>query len=190
MPIIEFTHNKEHAPADAVWCDYHKVWTWKRLVGLCLEERERNGYDDSDFYMVYWDEVNNRPVETMFATTRGWSYPAMGSSVDATPEIRAKYEAYRAAEAEARRKESRRCKARLHRANRNLLRSAAERHGVPYGQMVKLRRLPEFTRILSLFSVRIRNKFKLKLREQVLQWVKDPAPKYDHPLSKKQRLYL
>lgn len=62
--------------------------------GLCISEREYNGYDDSDFYMTIWDEETQAPYEYMFATTRGWSYDRMGSSPDATPEVMAAYEAW------------------------------------------------------------------------------------------------
>jgi hypothetical protein len=63
--------------------------------GLCISERESNGRDDSDFYMLIWDEEAQAPYEVMFATTRGWSYPCMASSPDATPEVMAAYEAWR-----------------------------------------------------------------------------------------------
>jgi hypothetical protein len=69
-------------------------WLYDTHVGLCLREYERNGYDDSDFFMVTWDPVKKQPETIMFATTRGWCYPCMGSSVDASPEIRAEYDAY------------------------------------------------------------------------------------------------
>lgn len=62
--------------------------------GLCIRDREYNGYDDSDFYMLVWDEEAQAPYEIMFATTRGWSYPCYGSSADATPEVMAAYNAW------------------------------------------------------------------------------------------------
>lgn len=63
-------------------------------VGLCLFESENNGYHDSDFYMHYWDESEQRPKSIQFASTRGYCGAAMGSSVDATPEVMAKYNAW------------------------------------------------------------------------------------------------
>lgn len=62
--------------------------------GLCIRDREMNGYDDSDFYMTIWDEEAQAPYEYMFATTRGYTYDLMGSSPDATPEVMAAYEAW------------------------------------------------------------------------------------------------
>lgn len=72
-----------------------------KYVGRCIAERERNMHDDSDFYMLVWHDGENggAAVETCFASTRGWCYPCMGSSVDATPEVLAKYEAFKARKA-------------------------------------------------------------------------------------------
>ena len=72
-------------------------------VGLVLATGEHNGYDDSDFFATVWDFEGGRPVEITYASTRGWSYPN-GASVDATLEIRALYDAFRAAEREAERR--------------------------------------------------------------------------------------
>ena len=55
MAIIQFAMTQEDAPADARWNEYHKVWTWETHKGLCIRERESNGYSDSDFYMTIWD---------------------------------------------------------------------------------------------------------------------------------------
>jgi hypothetical protein len=62
--------------------------------GLCVYDYERNGRDDSDFYMVVWNEEKGEPEHICFASTRGWSYPCYGSWADATPEVKAKYDAW------------------------------------------------------------------------------------------------
>jgi hypothetical protein len=101
MPIIEFTLNETDIPSNAVnlrsepiiICGSERtLWTWDAYVGLCISNREVNGYDDSDWYMKVWNEEKNCPEEIFFATTRGWSYPSMRSYPDATPEVMAKYE--------------------------------------------------------------------------------------------------
>lgn len=69
----------------------HVVITYQTHHGLCLSEREANGYHDSDFYMLVWDPEAGKPNEIMFATTRGWSYPCYASRADATPEVLAAY---------------------------------------------------------------------------------------------------
>lgn len=57
-----------------------------RFEGAVLCTRERNFYDDSDWYAVVWDGEGLRPVQ--YATTR---YPMDGSAViDATEAVRAR----------------------------------------------------------------------------------------------------
>lgn len=121
MPIIHTTFNQEEAikmmatlpnagnlrdisdgwrpaPDSDRWtperCAAYQLWAFDSHIGLCLRDYERNGYDDSDFYMIVWNESTGKPEEYQFATTRGWTYPSYGSRPDATPEIRGKYDAY------------------------------------------------------------------------------------------------
>lgn len=81
----------------------HFYWTKETHVGHVLSEYERNGYDDSDFYATYWDAEKGEPVTVQFATTRGWTYPLLATRVDATPEVRAAYDAWRAVKLEEQR---------------------------------------------------------------------------------------
>jgi hypothetical protein len=81
------------------------IFTWHTHVGLCVADREMNGYDDSDWYMTVYEPATDSFREIMFATTRGWSYPSYGSRPDATPEVIAKWKAYQEARAESWRKE-------------------------------------------------------------------------------------
>jgi hypothetical protein len=64
--------------------------------GLVLRTCEINGRDDSDFYAVVWSDATEAPERVTYASTRGWTYPC-SASVDATPEVLAKYAAYCAA---------------------------------------------------------------------------------------------
>jgi hypothetical protein len=64
-------------------------------AGHVLRLGEYNWHDDSDFYALVWDEEAGRPREVTYASTRGWTYNN-GAAVDATPEVRAAYDAYRA----------------------------------------------------------------------------------------------
>jgi len=64
-------------------------------VGQVISLRERNGYDDSDYYALVWNAEKGAPEEIEYASTRGWTYPN-GAAVDATPEVLAAYEAYQA----------------------------------------------------------------------------------------------
>lgn len=63
-------------------------------VGRVLYCGERNYYDDSDFYALYWGE-DNQPHTCEYATTRAWTYNNH-ADVDATPEIRKAYDDYMA----------------------------------------------------------------------------------------------
>lgn len=93
---------------DCVTETYDRCWVHKGLVmetthqGQVLYTGEHNWYDDSDFYAMVWDDEAGKPVEVTYASTRGWTYPNHAEA-DATPEVQAKYEAWRAArEAERR----------------------------------------------------------------------------------------
>lgn len=62
-------------PADAFEVSYQ---------GAVLATRERNGYDDSDFYAVVWD--GEKLLTVTYGTTRFWTYPNHAEP-DATPEV-------------------------------------------------------------------------------------------------------
>ena len=59
--------------------------------GAVLATFEKNGYDDSDFFAVVWDDEKQTVTTTQYATTRGWTYPN-NAVVDATDEVVAKVE--------------------------------------------------------------------------------------------------
>lgn len=60
--------------------------------GGVIETREYNGYHDSDFYVIAWDEETQTVRKYEYATTR---FGGGGTaSVDATPEAKAKADAY------------------------------------------------------------------------------------------------
>jgi hypothetical protein len=56
--------------------------TYKNRV---LYDGERNYHDDSDFYAIVWDDELGEMRNTVYASTRGWSYPNH-VNVDFTPE--------------------------------------------------------------------------------------------------------
>lgn len=167
-------------------CAYFLYETHK---GLCLKDYENNGYHDSDFYMLVWNKEKAAPESILFASTRGWSYPCYGSKPDATPEIRAEYAAWQQRQETAQRLSQRRAKAVALCALRAQMREIAKEAPGAYFRLLKLRRAycqDDFARLLGLFSSRIRSAFKRKLREQVAAWLRDPAPRYSTPLSRKQ----
>lgn len=80
--------------AGAVECKtYPGIFVREVFKGAVLGLRERNMYDDSDFFARVWNEETQAVEEVMYGTTRGWTYAA-GADVDATPEVIAKARAF------------------------------------------------------------------------------------------------
>src|SRR5215510_5788359 len=65
------------AVRDDYWSGVAKTDIWRVTTheGLVLELREMNGYDDSDFYAVVWNDAKGEPERVEYASTRGWTYP-------------------------------------------------------------------------------------------------------------------
>ena len=61
--------------------------------GAVLDVWERNGYNDSDFYAIVWDDDEGRVRQVEWATTRGWTYHN-SAAIDATDDVLAKAEAW------------------------------------------------------------------------------------------------
>jgi hypothetical protein len=82
------------AVKDDYWSGVAKtdIWMVTTHEGLVLSTGEYNGYDDSDFYAVVWNEEKGNTERVTYASTRGWTYPN-GAAVDATDEVKAKYAA-------------------------------------------------------------------------------------------------
>jgi len=77
---------KERGPTCTDRCrHYNPVVLKKSYEGCVLGTYERNGYNDSDFFAIVWDEESQTVKHVEYATTRGWTYPN-SASVDATPE--------------------------------------------------------------------------------------------------------
>lgn len=95
--VIRHDHNCA-SRTDPVFCTC-TPWTVKPLymrtdyVGAVLATGEMNGYDDSDFYAIVWDEAEGRVKRITYGTTRFWTYPN-NAHVDATPEVMEKAARY------------------------------------------------------------------------------------------------
>ena len=59
--------------------------TEPEFVGCVLDTYERNGYDDSDFYAVCWDEESKSVIDVEYDTTRCGS--GGYATIDATEEV-------------------------------------------------------------------------------------------------------
>lgn len=69
---------------------------WKDKVthaGCVLDEYEKNGYNDSDFFAIVWNDVEQKVEEIQYASTRYYSYDH-SCVIDATPEVKAKADAW------------------------------------------------------------------------------------------------
>lgn len=190
MPIVHFTNSEERVPEGAenvrtVEYQGRDYILWDSHTGLCLRERERNMHDDSDFYMLVWDEETESTKEICFASTRGWTYPSYASKVDATPEVVAKWEAYEekvAAEAKAVRE------AEL--VKRYTAAGLTEEEWVALSFALGSRRREDaYLKLLtSDHAGRLRSEFKKSLSRQIRAWFTDR--KYPSPLSPKQERYI
>lgn len=80
---------------------HDNLWINETFKGAVVYLRERNGYDDSDFLALVWDEAQQKAYEVCYASTRGWTYPCH-AEVDASPEVKAKALAYTSAVTAAR----------------------------------------------------------------------------------------
>lgn len=153
-------------------------------VGKCLSEREHNMRDDSDFYMTVWNDEKNAPESICFASTRGWSYPCMGSFVDATDEVKAKYESYK--KQQARNNTA---------ASIRRVRKQAENvaNALRIDRKTALRLINgckdqswKLEAVTKLLTGALRSSMRISFREQVREWLKDPAHKHSSPLSRRQ----
>lgn len=207
MPIINMAFNPIEAAARGVnvrgadYLDSHSegvmgprpIWLYDTHVGLCLRTGEYNGYDDSDFYMEVWNPTERKVERIIFASTRGWTYPCYGSSADATPEVLEAYAQWKDAESRLAAMQNyadhvaRLCD---YRATCKALAKAA---GVPVGKVFRLARTWGKENVLAVAKLsqqKLRSEFKINLKNQVIAWLADPAPKYRTPLSARQMQFI
>lgn len=194
MPIIHMADNDAETFPDGAYCplDHREQNLWWVLVlytthhGLCLFEREMNGYDDSDFYMTVWNPETKNTSEIMFATTRGWTYPCMASRADATPEVRAEYDAYIAA---AQRRNN--IMARWN--QRKKIRAFSAKYNIPTFAVKRIMNFAESYRDACfglLKTKKFRSGFRESLNKRLREWCAEQTPKYSTPFSPKQAQYL
>lgn len=162
--------------------------TYETHHGLCIRDFERNGYDDSDWYMVVWNPDKKEPETIEFASTRGWSYPCYASAPDATPEVLQDYANYQFANDWLHDRRVFEKKVQALCDFRQLAKENAAYLGFPFQRFYRLRKLAPAVqeKLIWLLTANIRSDFKKKLRAQVVSWLNDPAPKYTVPLSTKQ----
>lgn len=207
MPIINMASTPAEAHAKGVnvrggdYRDCHSadtigprpIWLYDTHVGLCLEDGEYNGYDDSDFYMVVWNPSKREPERIVFASTRGWTYPCYGSKPDATPETLAAYAQYLDARDRLAAMQAYADKVANLCAYRVDCRALAKAAGVPVGKVFRLARTWGKENVLAVAKLaqkNLRSEFKINLKNQVIAWLADPAPKFRSPLSPRQMQFI
>lgn len=166
--------------------DFRYYYIHEEYKGMCIEDREYNTYWDSDFYMIVWDEESQSPKKIVYASTAYPSGPAMRSYVDATPEVKEKYQRYLKAE-------YRRVKIQAAWDRRAMHIKAAEKMGISRKDYFKLYQCygDEIMRkIEKLLSAKLRSEFRKSLKEQIMSWLGDKNPKYAFPLSDRQLDYI
>jgi hypothetical protein len=156
-------------------------------TGRVLNERERNGYDDSDFYCDYIDD-EGMYRSFQYATTRGWTY-ANSANVDADEATLAIYTAMLKRRAEITAYENRKQAI----VSRLTVRKARRTSKVSIGQFKRLRAavggsmaIKLVMLLLKLTEKRLRSPFRISMANQVRGWLDTTTPKYATPLSRKQ----
>lgn len=177
--------------AGAVPVEGHSnLFVHTKYVGKVVSMREKNGYDDSDFYATAWDDEKQSFVEIEYATTRGWSY-CNSADIDASPELIAQWE-----------REKRKREEACARINREF--AELRRYGKPLAEVKTEMALPEeqWTRLVSLgagtrvfdgclklLRAKLRSPFRKSLREQLQKWIRGEST-YPTPFSSRQAEYL
>lgn len=168
-----------------------KWYRVKYAVGSVIRQYERNGYHDSDFYLVVYSAHTNTLYEWEYTSTRFGGSGIFGLGVryqvDATPEVRETASAIRVAEAQREEQERREADVEVMVA----LGANPESAKLFVDKLSKFRGTPKYNGVHKLLCVKkFRSEFRKSLRDQVEAWLRDPNPTYDFPLSPKQTSYL
>ena len=161
--------------------DYHGNASY---VGKVVSTYEDNGYHDSYFYAVVWDDDAKAPRKIETHST-AFSCGKAGASVDATPERQAAYAAWMAAI-------TRRATIKAKLERRAIVHSIARVANVRPSRVGRLRDaysrpdVREAVEKLVVSRPRMRSKFRASLADQVIDWLKSDNPHYDRPLSPNQ----
>ena len=184
----------------------------RRYHGRVLREWERNGYDDSDWYVLVMED-DGEFRSFCYSTTRGGSAPA-NADVDATDEVKAAYKEHQARMARITKVRKLREVIRQARGLNLTARQWAEvRLALDPRNGMEAFKDPDprystgnehwftwandnvfyaYEALRKLAADSFRSDFKRSLAEQVYAWATTPAAerKYEKPLSPKQLQYL
>lgn len=160
---------------------------------------ERNGYHDSYWYAHIWCDETNAPQEITTGTTAagGEQWRPDRGIQSLTDENRAKYEAYKTAQAEKRRAELEIEAAEFGLTGDEYTRlregcgvDLAAMHSFLLGERnhPAYRRLHACERLLK--TKKFRSDFRKSLAEQIREWVKSETPDFPAPLSPRQFSFI
>ena len=156
--------------------------------GLVVHINEDNKYDDSFFWAIVWDESQDTFKKIYYGSTCIPLGRCGETAIDAPAELRKKYWDWYA---EQDRKVAQRRKVERLLATRKIAYLLSKQHGIPAYKLYRFGCDMTLNRIFSVGFMRTSNKwqreFRTSIRNQVISWFKDPAPKFDYPLSPKQR---
>lgn len=148
--------------------------------GLVVSMYEHNGYDDSDYYAIVYD--NGEFKEIHYASTRYWTYDC-NAQIDAPAELIQKYKEH----CEYQRRKDHVMSKWFER--KRYIEARKECQLNTYHDIKKLVkcygwRTEFFVAVQSLLKVKkFRSPFRMNLAAQVREWLKEESPKYKTPLS-------
>ena len=162
-------------------CSYGAPLFMHRIfIDRVLEVFERNGYDDSDFYAVVFDEDNCGFHQFEYATTRMWSYSNCARA-DAPQCVIDLYNAY--LDGKAKRTFIIREKERENKERENA--EAVDITIEQFKELMEVTPRDKRSAVLELLKVKnFRSKFRESLANQIRNWLKEK--KHDSPLSTRQ----
>lgn len=156
-----------------------------KFEGKCVDQHSAGGHDWMTTDMIIWDGEKQTPFyQTVWAEHFGTDVIAY--KIDATPEVRQAYKAYLA-------KVARRVSIQKAWDLRCNLRRIAKECNLTYFQIIKLEKVTPigvWSDTIKLLRSNLRSAFRKSLKDQILKWVNDPAPKFNSPLSSKQWSYI
>lgn len=171
------------------------VYVVDAYVGKVISQWERNGYHDSDFGILVWDDETNAPKSFETWTTRFAPPRVLIDRPDATPETLAKYKAWQREQTRKRMDASRKAYATVLRKLREDIRKAAAKHGIPYANILRTRdqstrwsNIHRLGKVVRLLNTNVKSDFKKSLQTRLVEGLKSPG-KYACPLSPKQLNY-
>lgn len=145
------------------------------------------GDGESPYIAVVWNDSQNEPDRVIYGSTYGCDKAVV---IDATDDIKNKYELYNQGLAIIQNMAARYDKSLLLSNRRKRIKKAAYEHKFSIFEFYKL--MKQYTdyqidHILKLMETNIRSGFKKSILDQILDWLKTPTVrKYKTPLSEKQ----